>query len=100
MPTYRYIENEGVLFRTTGPSNAFPHEIWSPKQKQFLLYQGDVPKPQDWGEEISEAEAQGIAQSRARGARFVGSLGMRGSSYVFRFERNGEIIDIAVDSRG
>ena len=49
---------------------------------------------------ISEAEAQGIAQSRARGARFVGSLGMRGSSYVFRFERNGEIIDIAVDSRG
>lgn len=58
MPTYRYIENEGVLFRTTGPSNAFPHEIWSPKQKQFLLYQGDVPKPQDWGEEISEAEAQ------------------------------------------
>jgi hypothetical protein len=49
---------------------------------------------------ISEAEAQGIAQSRARGARFVGSLGMRGNSYVFRFERNGEIIDIAVDSRG
>ena len=33
---------------------------------------------------ISEAEAQGIAQSRARGARFVGSLGMRGDSAVFR----------------
>lgn len=49
---------------------------------------------------ISEAEAQGIAQSRARGARFVGALGMRGGSYVFRFERNGEIIDIAVDARG
>ena len=49
---------------------------------------------------ISEAEAQGIAQSRARGARFVGSLGMRGSSYVFRFERDGQIIDISVDSRG
>lgn len=49
---------------------------------------------------ISEAEAQGIAQSRARGARFVGSLGMRGNSYVFRFERDGQIIDIAVDSRG
>ena len=49
---------------------------------------------------MSEAEAQGIAQSRARGARFVGSLGMRGSSYVFRFERDGQIIDIAVDSRG
>lgn len=49
---------------------------------------------------ISEAEAQGIAQSRARGARFVGSLGLRGNSYVFRFERDGQIIDISVDSRG
>lgn len=50
---------------------------------------------------ISEAEAQGIARARAGGARFVGSLGMRGSSYVFRFEReDGQIIDIAVDSRG
>lgn len=49
---------------------------------------------------ISQAEAQGIAQSRARGARFVGSLGMRGDSYVFRFERDGRIIDIAVSSRG
>ena len=49
---------------------------------------------------ISEAEAQGIAQGRARGARFVGSLGMRGDSYVFRFERDGRIIDITVSSRG
>ena len=49
---------------------------------------------------ISEAEAQGIAQSRARGARFVGSLGLRGDSYVFRFERDGQIIDITVSSRG
>ncbi len=49
---------------------------------------------------ISEAEAQGIAQSRARGARFVGSLGLRGDSYVFRFERDGRIIDISVSSRG
>ncbi len=49
---------------------------------------------------ISEAEAQGIAQSRAGGARFVGSLGMRGNAYVFRFERDGRIMDIAVDSRG
>lgn len=48
---------------------------------------------------ISEAEAQGIAQSRAGGARFVGSLGLRGNSYVFRFERDGQIFDIAVDAR-
>lgn len=49
---------------------------------------------------MSEAQAQSIAQSRARGARFVGSLGLRGTTYVFRFERDGQIIDIAVDARG
>ena len=49
---------------------------------------------------ISEAEAQGIAQSRAGGARFVGSRGRRGNSYVFVFERDGRIMEIAVDSRG
>jgi hypothetical protein len=49
---------------------------------------------------MSEAQAQSIAQSRAGGARFVGSLGLRGTSYVFRFERDGRIIDIAVDARG
>lgn len=49
---------------------------------------------------MSEAQAQSIAQSRAGGARFVGSLGLRGTTYVFRFERDGRIIDIAVDARG
>ncbi len=49
---------------------------------------------------ISEAEAQGIAQSRAGDARFIGSRGMRGNSYVFVFERDGRIMEIAVDSRG
>ncbi|WP_396595285.1 hypothetical protein [Brevundimonas sp. R86498] len=58
------------------------------------------PAPQREPRRISEAEAQGIARSRAGGARFVGSLGLRGNSYVFRFERDGRIIDIAVDSRG
>jgi len=64
---------------------------------------GDRERPETSREprRISEAEAQGIAGARARGARFVGSLGMRGSSYVFRFEgEDGQIIDIAVDSRG
>lgn len=56
----------------------------------------EYPQPR----RISEAEAQGIAQSRARGARFVGSLGMRGDSYVFRFERDGQIFDVSVSSRG
>ncbi|MBU1347837.1 MAG: hypothetical protein KKA16_12935 [Alphaproteobacteria bacterium] len=55
---------------------------------------------------ISQAEAQGIARSRAGDARLVGSMGMRGNSYVFRFERRrsndrpAEVFDIAVDSRG
>jgi uncharacterized membrane protein YkoI len=49
---------------------------------------------------MSEAQALAIAQRRAGGARFVGSLGLRGTTYVFRFERDGQIIDIAVDARG
>jgi hypothetical protein len=49
---------------------------------------------------MSEAQALSIAQRRAGGARFVGSLGLRGTTYVFRFERDGQIIDIAVDARG
>ena len=53
---------------------------------------------QDERPRISEAEAQRIAQSRAGNARFVGSMGMRGGSYVFRFERDGRIIDIPVSA--
>lgn len=48
---------------------------------------------------ISESEAQRIAQSRAGSARFVGFLGYRGGQYVFRFEREGRIIDISVDAQ-
>jgi hypothetical protein len=48
---------------------------------------------------ISQAEAQGIAQSRAGNARFVGYLGYRGGRYVYRFERDGRIIDISVDAQ-
>ncbi|ARU03913.1 hypothetical protein CCO03_03760 [Comamonas serinivorans] len=55
---YRYVENEGALFRVAGPSNAFPDEVWSVSQKKFVPYKGDVPKPQGWGQEISEQEFQ------------------------------------------
>lgn len=51
---------------------------------------------QDERPRMSESEAQRIAQSRAGNARFVGSMGLRGGSYVFRFERDGRIIDIPV----
>lgn len=37
--------------------NEFPEEVWSVKQKKFLPYKGEVPKPYGWGQEISEQEA-------------------------------------------
>jgi len=46
----RYVENEGALFRIAGPSNAFPNEVCSPKEKKFVPYEGDVPKPVSWGQ--------------------------------------------------
>lgn len=56
----RYVENEGALFRIMGPSNAFPDEVWNAAQKKFVPYKGDVPKPEGWGEDVSEDEAQAI----------------------------------------
>jgi hypothetical protein len=50
--------------------------------------------------QISEAQAQSIAQSRARGARFVGSRGLQGGSYVFVFDDNGRIFQISVSASG
>jgi hypothetical protein len=52
------------------------------------------------GRMISEAQAQSIAQSRARGARFVGSRGLQGGSYVFVFDDNGRIFQISVSASG
>ena len=50
--------------------------------------------------QISVSEAQGIAESRARGATFVGYVGTRGGQYVFRFDRDGQLFDIAVPMTG
>ena len=50
---------------------------------------------------ISEAQAQMIAQSRAGGARYVGSRGLRGNSYVFLFERrDGTVFEVTVSASG
>jgi hypothetical protein len=49
---------------------------------------------------ISVSEAQGIARSRARGATFVGFVGTRGDQYVFRFDRDGQLFDVAVSMTG
>ena len=49
---------------------------------------------------ISAGEALSIARSRARGARFVGTMASGGGTYVFRFESpEGRIFDITVDAR-
>lgn len=56
----RYVENEGALFRIVGPTNAYPDEVWNAAQGKFVPYQGDVPKPQEWGQDVSEQEAQEI----------------------------------------
>lgn len=53
----RYVENEGALFRITGPSNAFPDDVWSPAEGKFIPYRGDVPKPVGWGQDLKEDEA-------------------------------------------
>lgn len=48
--------------------------------------------------QISEAEALSRAHGRAGGARYVGSRGMRGSSYVFLFERDGRVFEVSVSA--
>ncbi len=49
---------------------------------------------------ISVAEAQAIARSRAGGATYVGYAGTRGDQYVFRFDRGGQLFDVAVSMTG
>lgn len=51
-----YIENEGALFR--GPARGLPQEVWA--GGKFVPYKGSVPKPIEWGSEISEAEAKSL----------------------------------------
>lgn len=56
----RYVENEGALFRIVGPSNAFPDEVWNVAKGAFVPYEGDTPKPQGWGSDVSDEEANEI----------------------------------------
>jgi len=64
----RYVENEGALFRIKGPSNAFPDEVWSAKEKRFIPYAGEVPKPMGWGDDISAEEAEEMMNDGAPAA--------------------------------
>ena len=56
----RYVENQGALFRIVGPSNAFPDEVWNAAQGKFVPYEGDTPKPVEWGSDVSDEEANEI----------------------------------------
>lgn len=58
------IENEGALFR--GSSVSRPEEVWNPATG-WTAYKGEVPKPQEWGAEISQAEADALMRERAPG---------------------------------
>jgi hypothetical protein len=50
-----FIENEGALFR--GPSRGWPTHVWSPNDRAFVAYEGNVPKTVDWGEIVDDARA-------------------------------------------
>lgn len=62
--------------------------------------QGRTEEVRPAARQISVSEAQGIARSRARGATFVGYIGTRGDQYVFRFDRDGQLFDVAVSMTG
>jgi hypothetical protein len=49
---------------------------------------------------ISQSEAQRIAESRARGARYVGFVSFDGARYTYRFDDGrGRVFDVSVDAR-
>lgn len=51
-----YIENEGAIFQ--GSSVPHPDKVWDHRKKEWKAYSGSVPKPIEWGREISQAEAE------------------------------------------
>lgn len=54
------IENEGALFR--GPARAWPKEVWD--GEKFVPYTGNVPKDVEWGNVVSDVEAEEIKAAR------------------------------------
>lgn len=59
-----YIENEGALFR--GFARAYPTEVYHHRAGRWAPYTGSTPKPFEWGDEISEAEAHRAIEARAK----------------------------------
>jgi hypothetical protein len=60
--------------------------------------QSQQDRPREQPRRMSEAQAQSIAQSRAGGARFVGSRGLQGNSYVFVFDDGGRVFSVSVSA--
>lgn len=58
----------------------------------------DRERPRPERPQMSSAEAQRIAQSRAGDARFVGYRGFSGGSHIFTFERDGRVFNVSVDA--
>jgi len=56
-----YIESQQVLFR--GSSVYWPEEIWNVAARSWEPYKGKVPKPEGWGDIISDAEAEALKSS-------------------------------------
>jgi hypothetical protein len=54
-----YIENEGALFRSRGSMTECPEEVYF-SGDGWVKYEGEVPKPQGWGEAISTEEAEAM----------------------------------------
>jgi len=51
-----YIESQQALFRAA--SYSWPTEIWNVAAQEWRPYTGQVPKPEGWGDIVSDAEAE------------------------------------------
>jgi len=49
------IESEGQIYKAD--TYYFPKERWSAIDQEWLPYKGEVPKPEAWGDIVTEAEA-------------------------------------------
>lgn len=66
-----YIENEGAIFK--GTSRSFPTHVRDHGIKDWIAYEGSVPKRIEWGYEITEDEAlEWIAEAEGAAPRTVG----------------------------
>ena len=51
-----FIESQQALFRAK--TYYWPEEIWNVAAQQWQPYTGKVPKPEGWGEILSERDAE------------------------------------------